>query len=155
MAQSMTLCMQMWSLKSIANWPVGGCFGGQVGLQRRSGSICLSSSRYVWRQMGRKTENWPEKETNVKYLGARVEAFSSWKSIIFGFQEAFQEKSDLEEDFGSKFYGFGVTFWWIFASMLQAKMHHVSFDPDILEVRSVPLFTGRNGVRDRGGPCKK
>ena len=34
-------------------------------------------------------------------------------------------------------------------------MHHVSFDFDILEVRSVPLFTGRNGVRNIGSLCKK
>ena len=72
----MTLCMQMWGLKSIANWLVRGCVGGQVGLQKRSGSICLSSSRYVWRRMGRKTENGPEKQKNEKFLGAQVEAFS-------------------------------------------------------------------------------
>jgi len=72
-----------------------------------------------------------------------------------GFQEAFQEQSDLEEDFGSKFGGFGEIFGWIFASVLQAKVHHVSFDFDILEVRSVPLFTGRNGVRNIGSLCKK
>ena len=71
-----------------------------------------------------------------------------------GFQEAFQEQSDLEEDFGSKFDGFGQIFGWIFASVLQAKVHHVSFDLDILEVRSVPLFTGRNGVRDKDKPCE-
>ena len=46
----------------------------------------------------------------MKFQGAQVEACSCEKSIIVGFQEAFQEKSDLEKDFGSKSDGLGKIF---------------------------------------------
>ena len=58
-------------------------------------------------------------------------------------------------DLDSKMHGFGMTFWWNSVSIWRGKQHVVMLDAAIAEVHSVPLFTGRNGVRDTGSSCEK